>query len=61
MQTASAGDTQTLSSNLLTEILYVVGAPHTAPSGNTVPITIPNAIGASSFQEIFVIGRSTAP
>lgn len=58
---STAGDTQTLTSNLLSEILYVNGVPHTAPVNNTVAVTTPNTVAASNFQEFFVIGRTTNP
>lgn len=51
------GDTQTITARFLTEILYVVGANHAAPSGNTVAITTLATVDSSTTNEILVIGK----
>jgi hypothetical protein len=54
---STAADTQTITANRLSKILYVIGpVTHTAITDNTAALITTTTVAASNFMEILVIG-----
>lgn len=54
---STAADTQTITANRLSKILYIVGpVTHTALTDNTAALITTTTVAASNFMEILVIG-----